>query len=41
MKTTTEYIENTMEAMIEEALEALEAKGEKLPQIRYNQQEEG
>lgn len=37
MKTTTEYIENTMEAMIEEALADLEAKGKKLPEIRYGE----
>ena len=39
MKTTTEYIENTMEALVEEALAAMEAAGEKLPEIRYNEEE--
>ena len=33
------YIENTMEAMVEEALAAMEAAGEKLPEIRYNEEE--
>lgn len=32
----TDYIETTMEQMIEEALAELEAKGEILPQIRYD-----
>lgn len=41
MKISTEYIENTMEAMIEEALAAMEAKGEKLPEIRYGEKAEG
>lgn len=40
MKTRTDYIENTMEAMIEAALAEMEAKGEELPQIRYNGSEE-
>jgi len=40
MKYTTDYTENTMDARIEEALAELEAKGETLPQIRYNQREE-
>ena len=31
-----DYIENTMEQMIEDALAELEAKGETLPQIRYD-----
>lgn len=32
------YIENTMEAMIERALAELEARGEKLPEIRYEEE---
>lgn len=31
------YIENTMEALIEKALREIEEKGEKLPEIRYNE----
>ena len=31
------YTETTMEQMIEEALEAMEANGEKLPEIRYGE----
>jgi len=30
-----DYIETTMEALIEEALREMEEKGEKLPEIRY------
>ena len=30
-------LENTMEALIEEALREMEEKGEKLPEIRYNE----
>lgn len=37
MKSTTAYIETTMEQMIEEALAEMEAKGEKLPEIRYGE----
>lgn len=37
MKTYTEYTENSMEAMIEAALAEMEAKGEKLPEIRYGE----
>ena len=33
------YIENTMEALVEEALAAMEAAGETLPEIRYNEEE--
>ena len=33
----TDNIETTMEALIEKALEELEAKGEKLPEIRYGE----
>ena len=36
MKTRTDYIETSMEARIEEALAELEAKGETLPEIRYD-----
>ena len=32
----TNYTETTMEQMVEEALAELEAKGETLPQIRYD-----
>lgn len=31
------YIETSMEALIEEALAEMEAKGEKLPEIRYGE----
>lgn len=41
MKTRNDYIETTMEAKIEEALAALEASGEKLPEIRYGEKAEG
>ena len=34
---TTDYIETSMEAMIEAALAEMEAKGEKLPEIRYGE----
>jgi len=37
MKKNAEYIETTMEWMIEEALAEMEAKGEKLPEIRYGE----
>ena len=38
MKTyNTDYIETTMEAMVEAALAEMEAKGEKLPEIRYGE----
>jgi hypothetical protein len=37
MKYRTDYTETTMEAMIEEALAEMEKKGEKLPEIRYNE----
>ena len=37
MKNSTDYIETSMEAMIEEALAAMEAAGEKLPEIRYGE----
>lgn len=30
-------LENTMEALIEEALREMEEKGEKLPEIRYGE----
>lgn len=33
----TDYTENTMEALVEEALAEMEANGEKLPVIRYNE----
>lgn len=39
MKTYTDYIETSMEAMIEAALAEMEAKGEKLPEIRYGEEE--
>ena len=39
MRTYADYIENSMEAMIEEALAEMEAKGEKLPEIRYGEEE--
>ena len=38
-KKMTNYIENTMEALIEEALADLEARGESLPEIRYGEEE--
>jgi hypothetical protein len=31
------YVENTMEALIEKALREMEEKGEKLPEIRYDE----
>ena len=34
--TNITYIETSMEALIEEALAELEAKGETLPEIRYD-----
>ena len=37
MKYTMEYTETTMEMMVEEALREMEEKGEKLPEIRYNE----
>ena len=37
MKYYTDYTETTMEAMIEEALAEMEAKGEKLPDTLYNE----
>ena len=37
MKTEKNGIETTMEWMVEEALAAMEAKGEKLPEIRYGE----
>ena len=37
MKNNTAYIETTMEQMIEEALAEMEAKGEKLPEVRYGE----
>ena len=37
MKYFMNYPETTMEAMIEEALVEMEKKGEKLPEIRYNE----
>ena len=37
MKNSKDYIETTMEQMIEEALAEMEAKGEKLPEIRYGE----
>ena len=37
MKYFMNYPETTMEAMIEEALAEMEKKGEKLPEIRYNE----
>ena len=39
MTTDTDYIETSMEAMIEAALAELEAKGEKLPEIRYGEED--
>jgi len=39
MKNNTQYTETTMEAMIEAALAEMEAKGEKLPEIRYGERE--
>lgn len=41
MKESMNYIETSMEALIEEALAELERKGEKLPQIRYGEKAEG
>ena len=38
MKTTNEYIETSMEALIEEALRAMEAEGEKLPDSRISRE---
>lgn len=38
MKTTFGYIETSMEAMIEAELARMEAAGEKLPEIRYNEE---
>jgi len=35
----TNYTETTMEALIEEALAAMEAAGETLPEVRYNEEE--
>ena len=32
------YIDNSLEAMIEEALREMEEKGEKLPEIRYDEE---
>ena len=37
MKNNITYIETTMEAKIEEALAKMEANGEKLPEIRYDE----
>ena len=37
MKKNIYYTENTLEAMIEAALEEMEKKGEKLPEIRYGE----
>lgn len=37
MKNYTDYTETTMEAMVIEALAEMEKKGEKLPEIRYNE----
>ena len=37
-KKMTDYIETSMEALIEEALAEMEAKGETLPEIRYNEE---
>ncbi len=37
MKNEKNGIETTMEWMVEEALAAMEAKGEKLPEIRYGE----
>ncbi len=39
MKSNITYTETSMEAMIEEALAAMEAAGEKLPEIRYGGEE--
>ena len=39
MKSNITYTETSMEAMIEEALAAMEAAGEKLPEIRYGEEE--
>ena len=36
----TNYTETAMEVMIEEALAEMEAKGEKLPEIRYGERKE-
>ena len=41
MKTTKEYLETTIDAMIEDALAELEASGEVLPEIRYGEKVEG
>ena len=40
MMNSTTYTETTMEALIEEALAAMEAAGEKLPEIRYGAEKE-
>lgn len=40
MKTYTDYIETSMEALIEEALAEMEKNGEKLPEIRYGEKVE-
>ena len=37
----TNYTENTLENLIEEALAEMEAKGEKLPNTHYGEQAEG
>lgn len=37
MKYEKDYVETTMEYLTEKALEELEAKGEKLPEIRYGE----
>jgi hypothetical protein len=39
MKATMTYTETSMEWMVEEALAAMEAAGEKLPEIRYGEEE--
>jgi hypothetical protein len=41
MMNRKDYIETTMEAMIEEALAEMEKNGETLPQIRYGEKAEG
>ena len=37
MKRYEEYTETSMEALIEAALAEMEAKGEKLPEVRYGE----
>ena len=37
MKYYTDYAETTMEALVEEALAAMEAAGETLPEVRYGE----